>query len=613
MRPSANQPPLFPAGNSLNLTQFNRILIQILLTPVLALAVLAAILVWQIRSSQNTAARVQATGDIIAACSNAEKLMVDQETGLRGFQITGDEKFLQPYRDANAPLEDALNNLQRALEAQHEAPDVVDAVRSAHTTWQTSYALPLIATTRAGGNTYDPALNMTGKLQMDAVRARLADLLDREANLRRGQLVHWRSQSRHIIEGLILLALLVGVAISVFTVSRLHTVSDVFEGTLEGLRRHAQATYESEERLRTTLTSIGDGVIVCDPDGNIELVNTVAQNLTGWTQADAFHRPLSDVFHIVNEDTRELVETPVDKVKRLKRVVGLANHTVLLRRDGSEIQIDDSGAPIYNRAGDLSGIVMVFRDITEQRRTQSVLLATEKLAVAGRLAATIAHEMHNPLDSVANLLYLIKNEQDPATSAHYLQMAEGELARMGQISRAMLGLYRESKMPVPIDVKEMLQSVLVLLEGQTRQAQVSVTTSLPEGLEVEGFPAELRQVFTNLFANALDAVDMGGHIHVTATASNPTSPTRNGVLIHIQDDGSGIAPDALAHIFEPFFTTKGERGTGLGLWVSRGIVDKHGGSITVRSESNPSDSEAHGTTIEVFLPRLSAAKTPSLT
>ena len=136
------------------------------------------------------------------------------------------------------------------------------------------------------------------------------------------------------------------------------------------------------------------------------MMNPIAQELTGWTESEALGHPLTEVFHIVNETTRQLVENPVAKVQRLGRVVGLANHTILIRPDGSEIAIDDSGAPIRNAAGQMTGIVMVFRDVTLERRTRAALLANEKLAVAGRLAATIAHEIHNPLDSVANLLYL---------------------------------------------------------------------------------------------------------------------------------------------------------------------------------------------------------------
>jgi PAS domain S-box-containing protein len=590
----------------LNLNQFNRILTQTLLLPVLALAFVAAILVWQVHSAQKTVTTIQASDQTITAATETEKLVIDQETGLRGYQITSDPQFLQPYRESDAPLAKALDLLRNNLAAQGEPAEMVDAIDAAQKKWRVSFAEPLIAEVQGGADTRDVDQNLRGKQEMDDLRDRIADVLKRESTIRGQEVIRWRRQTFRTIAGLILLALAAGILISMFTVSRLHRVSAAYQGTLDGLRRYAQTTFESEERLRTTLTSIGDGVIVCDPDGRVELLNTVAQELTGWPQAEAFHKSLEEVFHIVNETSRELVETPVAKVKRLNRVVGLANHTVLIRRDGSEINIDDSGAPIYDRSGELSGIVMVFRDITHERQAQAALIATEKLAVAGRLAATIAHEIHNPLDSVANLLYLMKEETDPTINAHYLDLARQELDRMGQVSRAMLGLYREAKAPIAINIKEMLESVLVLLDRQLKNSGIAVKIDVPDNLEVEGFPAELRQVFTNLVANASDAATPSGNIEIGARRSSSTEAgPRAGVVIQISDNGSGIAPDALEHIFEPFFTTKGVSGTGLGLWVSRGIIEKHGGTIDIRSQTGADD---HGTSITVFLPRLSPPK-----
>jgi signal transduction histidine kinase len=248
---------------------------------------------------------------------------------------------------------------------------------------------------------------------------------------------------------------------------------------------------------------------------------------------------------------------------------------------------------------------MVFRDITNERRAQNALLATEKLAVAGRLAATIAHEIHNPLDSVVNLLYLIKEEKDPSNSDHFLSLAQQELDRMGQVSRAMLGLYREAKAPIALNIKEMLDSVLVLVDRQLKNGQIAVRRTCPDNLEIEGFPAELRQVFTNLVVNAADAAAPGGRITVDAARST-SAGNQTGIAISVSDTGPGIDSVALDHVFEPFFTTKGERGTGLGLWVSRGIIEKHGGTIDIQSRTGADD---HGTCITVFLPTTGPAAT----
>jgi PAS domain S-box-containing protein len=344
-------------------------------------------------------------------------------------------------------------------------------------------------------------------------------------------------------------------------------------------------------------------VVSCDADGNILMMNPVAHKLTGWGHDEAHGKPLREVFHNVHETTREHMEDPVAKVKRLNGIVDLANHTVLIRKDGTEMNIADSAAPIRDQNGDIIGVVLVFRDITMERRTQEALLANEKLAVAGRLAATIAHEIHNPLDSVSNLLYLMRNSASPEESRQFMDMAEQELARVTQISRAMLGLYRESRAPVPVDLKEMLEEILLLMDRRLASLGVAVASDLPASISVGAFPAELRQVFTNLIANAAEAAGSGGEVSIrvipqAAGTNADGQKLSEGAAVVIADNGPGIAADVRPHLFQPFFTTKGVNGTGLGLWVSRGIINKHGGIIELTSNTGGS---AHGTAVRVFL------------
>ena len=590
----------------MNLSQLNRVLLQTLLIPVVALMFVAAILSLQIQSAERTVVQMRKTSNNIATATLASALMVNEESGLRGYQITSNEIFLQPYDYSQAPLDSALHDLREGLSQQGSDPRDVDNFIVAHNVWRNSFAAPLIAATRAGQNTHDSGLNLRGKAQIDALRERLNNIIEGQKAQRTLIVETWQRQVRETLEILVALALIIGLAIGFFARSRLHQVSNAFQSTLESLRFNAHRTFESEQRLRTTLTSIGDGVVVCDIDGRIELMNSAAQQLTGWSQADAFRQPLENVFRIVDETTREPLETPFAIVKRLQRVVGLSNHAVLLGRDGSELYVDDSGAPIHDRSGKLAGVVMVFRDITEQRRSQAALLATEKLAVAGRLAATLAHEIHNPLDAVGNLLYLMQNGSSPEESSQFLKLASQELDRVTQISRAMLGMYRESKTPVTIDVTEMLESVLLLLNRQMSQRQLEVRTDLAPDASVTGYPAELRQVFVNLLTNAADASTEGGIIEVRTKlrrSGAKTGSRQPGVAITISDNGAGISDTAMPQLFQPFFTTKGEHGTGLGLWVSHGIVEKHGGNIEIRSSI---DEQNHGTQITVFLPRIEA-------
>ncbi len=593
----------------MNLRQFNGILRQVFLLPVVALLVTAGALYWQIRGANATVDLIQDSDARITQATLISRLMVDEESGLRGYETTADTRFLQPYIDAEASLPAEFQRLSNIAGANAEEKHDLDDLRNEQQTWRDAFALQLIAQVRAGGQTSDVDLNLRGKTMMDEIRHDIADIIHDAEMQRTRRITRWHQQVRAMLLGLLFLALGIGVLIGLFTRDRLHAVSAAYRTSLEVLSRRAEELFQSEQRLRTTLASIGDGVITCDVDGKVQMMNLVAQELTGWEQAEANGRPLEEIFRIFDETTREPLETPVAKVKRLNSTIGLAQQTMLIHRNGTELNIADSAAPIRDQMGNTTGIVLVFRDITMERKTQDALIANEKLAVAGRLAATIAHEIHNPLDSVSNLLYLMRNNSSPEESKQFMDMAEQELTRVTQISRAMLGLYRESKAPVPVDLREMLQEILLLMERRFLDLGVTVSSSLPAAISVAAFPAELRQVFTNLITNAAEAAGHGGEVRVSiewqaARADATGQKLQAGAVVKIADNGAGIPDEVLPQLFQPFFTTKGEQGTGLGLWVSRGIVSKHGGTITLASNTSAS---AHGTVVSVFL-----AKNPTV-
>jgi signal transduction histidine kinase len=316
---------------------------------------------------------------------------------------------------------------------------------------------------------------------------------------------------------------------------------------------------------------------------------------------EARGRPLSEVARLIDERTREELTDPVESVRQAHKVVGLSNHILLVSRSGREYPIEMTGAPIVDETGQLTGVVVVFRDVTQRRQTEQTLQASDRLTQAGRLAATIAHEIRNPLDTVSNLLFLLRQDHYPrAETRQYLDLASDELGRITQITGQLLTFHREAQSPVPVDLVRVLESVLTLYSPQIGMMGIRVTTRFETKHPVRGFPGELRQVFANLVSNAVHSMPGGGHLLLHVFESSLTSdPKRKGVRVTVLDNGSGIPPDARKNLFSPFFTTKGEGGTGLGLWVTRGIIEKHEGTIHFTSTLRSGRS---GTAFSVFLP-----------
>lgn len=236
-----------------------------------------------------------------------------------------------------------------------------------------------------------------------------------------------------------------------------------------------------------------------------------------------------------------------------------------------------------------------------QLQAQEVLRESEKLAATGRLAATIAHEINNPLESLTNLLYLIESDQSLSDSARqFVSAAAQEVRRTAHITKQMLAFHRQSATPVNISLSEVLDNVVELYAAKIEQGGITIHKQYDTAATVQGYSGEVRQVFANVLGNAIEAIGQRGVIRLHTFASREWSNSRrSGVRVVIADNGVGISPENRKRLFEPFMTTKGERGTGLGLWVSSGIVQKHEGSIRVRSSTRPGRS---GTCFSIFLP-----------
>jgi len=237
-------------------------------------------------------------------------------------------------------------------------------------------------------------------------------------------------------------------------------------------------------------------------------------------------------------------------------------------------------------------------DITDQRRSEEALRQTEKLAATGRLAASIAHEINNPLEAVTNLVYLARKQ--PSNVEKYLNLADQELDRIAQITKNTLGFYRDTVSPVEMDISEVLKEVLALYARRIQFKKITLRPEYGEGAEIVAHPGEIRQIFANLVANAIDALSENGRLTVRVSkVGGQNGFDRPGVRITFLDNGTGIAPTHRKRIFEPFYTTKKDVGTGLGLWLTLGLVEKHHGTLKVRSGVQPGRT---WTAFSVFLP-----------
>lgn len=577
--------------------EFRRILRQAVYVPILLLLLLAIFFIAQLRRFSNAVNDLHRADLITNSIIDLQKLILDQETGMRGYELIGDPAMLAPYTAGMQPIQQNFTDLGTLLSGDSAQEQQLSALSQRYELWL-GRARRIVANDKSLVN--KPEADEENKILMDNIRSVVHQMLLTQEKQREEQFLR---ETPYVTKAdlltTLLAAFIIGLIVAIFTRQRLRTVSRSYDATLAEVEQHTREAHESRQRFKTTLESIGDGVIACDLKGRVQFMNAIAASLTGWAAEDATGRPLAEVFHIIHEETRQPAENPVEAVRRVKTVVGLANHTALVSRQGREYVIDDSAAPILGPDGKMTGIVLVFHDVTEQRRTEAALIAGEKLAVAGRLAASIAHEIHNPLDSVSNLLFLLKEEKDPARRDEYLQMAEQELARTMQISRTMLSLYRESKAPVTVDLKDLIEGVLLLLERRIAMQQIDVVCEFVGPCTVEGFPAEIRQVVTNVLVNAIEAAGMKGRIRIRLRMAPAEEFRGAGAMIEVADSGPGIQNGDAHRLFRPFFTTKGEKGTGLGLWVSMGIVQKHGGSIRLH---NCDEAQYTGACASIYLP-----------
>lgn len=346
-------------------------------------------------------------------------------------------------------------------------------------------------------------------------------------------------------------------------------------------QRVADRTEELRERA-DLLDLASEAIMVRDMDGRLRFWNSGAEDLYGWKRED-----------ILGKNIHEVLATkfpvPFGRIELSLRETGRWEGNLMQRtRDGQEITVACRKALKTDKAGSPLAILEISRDMTATLRAEQGLRNAEKLAAMGRVAGIIAHEINNPLEAILNIFHLLREHISlDAEAQEYSQMAEQELLRVAHIVKHTLSFYREAQQPVAVSVSEALDNVIELQFRNIQLQGVALEKRYRTEATVQGFPGELRQVFMNLIGNAIQAMPKGGRLRVSAREHVDSRTGNKGVTVSVCDTGYGVKPEHTKQLFEPFFTTKSTKGTGLGLWISKGIIQKYEGSIQFRTFHHP--------------------------
>lgn len=336
-----------------------------------------------------------------------------------------------------------------------------------------------------------------------------------------------------------------------------------------------------------------DAIVSKDLNGIVTSWNEGAQRMFGFTADEMIGQ---SILRIIPEE----LHYQEDEILRTLRGGGRVDHfeTTRRKKSGAYIEVSVTISPIRDEQGRVIGASKIARDISDRKRVERLLIQAEKLAATGRMAATVAHEINNPLESIINLVYLARqNTEETAKAYQFLVTAEEELERVSHIARQTLGFYRDTGAAIETHIHEILETVLTVYRAKLLSAGVSVDTHFNNLQKIVVSKGELLQVFSNIVANAIEAMPRGGVLRIAVRSMMRASG--DGIQITIRDDGAGIKMEDLERVFEPFFTTKGELGTGIGLWVAKQLVEKRGGQISIASSAGAENS---GTTVTIFIP-----------
>jgi PAS domain S-box-containing protein len=352
---------------------------------------------------------------------------------------------------------------------------------------------------------------------------------------------------------------------------------------------------EASHRLAAIVESSDDAIVSKDLNGIVTSWNPAAERMFGYSAKEMIGQPITKIIPPELESDEVRILTTIARGERIEHF-----ETVRVRKDGEQIEVSLTVSPVRDETSRIVGAAKIGRDITQLKKGERALRTTERLASVGRLAATVAHEINNPLEAVTNLVYLARHAAVRSDVQGYLAAAEEELVRISHLTKQTLGFYRDNKGATEVGVGELVASLMPMFSARTRNKNIQLCPEIKDETEVYAIAGEIRQVIANLVSNSIDALGSGGKVRIRVAAGTEWSGNRRrGVRLTVADTGSGIPSELRRRIFEPFFTTKRDVGTGLGLWVCKSIVENHRGSIRVKSATTPGKS---WTVFSVFLP-----------
>ena len=689
---------------------------RLTLLPIIALVLVTGILVLQIHSLESSAASLDHSDAVIARMHSLQRLMIDEETGLRGYLLTSRPEFLEPYTLGRGEVDGDLAELQRLLSDDPEQLKLLNQIAQENSEWVTG------ATRRLGQSESRAQIisgGLEGKRRMDHIRLLIAQFIQHEDQLRTNS-EHRASYLSSAALAVLSVAVLVAAGFIFFQTQRLYQSHEMYRNLAQRHSEREMALNESEARYRTLFESIDEGFCIIevifdqrgkpndykfietnpsfgkqtglvaaqgktmrefapemeqhwfDMYGQVALTGEPArfqnraEQLHRWFDAYAFRigppekRRVAVLFQDIS-DRKRTEEALLESEERFRALyerapVGIeqvapdgrllkvnstqcailgyseaelllktfedithpddrATEAALLRRmfvgeqdsyslekrylpkSGNPVWVNITSTAVRDHSGSLEYRITVVEDITARRRAEQALIHAEKLAVTGRMASVMAHEINNPLGAALNSLYLasLARNLSDATCRH-LELAQHELERVAHITRQTLGFYRETGNPTKVDLQTVVDDVMNLYESELKKKRIRVEQRYGTDQTVFGIEGELRQILSNLVNNSIDTVSDNGCIRLRVAGPSSLDGDRPRIRLTVGDNGSGIDPQHLGRVFEPFFSVKKSISTGLGLWVTQQLVKKHDGKILIRSKPGL------GTVLQVFLP-----------